>query len=311
MPIFRAFGFAAEREAWLGWILTAVAIVVVLVVAALVLVGILKDRKEDRRRLGRSRRGTSWIVVGGLVVPVVVLIGVLILTFTTLRAVASPPARPDLVVEVIGHQWWWEVRYPSEAPAQTVSTANEIHIPAGKMVRLDLVTRDVIHSFWTPQLAGKRDLIPGQRNTLWIRADSAGVYRGQCGEYCGLQHAHMSSLVIAEAPTEFDRWLEQQRSPAVAPEGDDIERGRAVFEHAACAFCHTIRGTGAGGRLGPDLTHLASRSTLAAGALRNTRGNLAGWIVNPQELKPGTLMPALPLSPSELHAIVGYLETLR
>lgn len=121
----------------------------------------------------------------------------------------------------------------------------------------------------------------------------------------------MSSLVIAEAPNEFDRWLDQQRRPAVAPEGDDIERGQAVFEHSACAFCHTIRGTGAGGRLGPDLTHLASRSTLAAGALRNTRGNLAGWIVNPQELKPGTLMPALPLSPSELHAIVGYLETLR
>jgi cytochrome c oxidase subunit 2 len=311
MPIFRAFGYAAEREAWLGWILSAGAIVTVLIVTLLVLVGSLRNRRADSRRLGRSGRGTSWIVIGGFIVPIAVLIGVLILTFTTLRAVASPPSHADLVVEIIGHRWWWEVRYPSDAPTRTVITANEIHIPAGEMVRLDLTTADVIHSFWTPELAGKRDLIPGRRNTLWLRADSVGVYRGQCGEYCGLQHANMSSLVVAQPPAEFEGWLDQQRDRAATPESGDVERGRDVFVKSACAFCHTIRGTEAGGRLGPDLTHLASRTTLAAGTLRNTRGNLAGWIANPQELKPGTLMPALPLTPTELHAVVGYLETLR
>ena len=310
MPILQAFGYAAEREAWLGWILTAIAILTVVIVTVLVLVGSLRNRKEDSRRLGRSRRGRSWIVIGGFVVPVIVLIGVLVLTFTTLRAVSTPPARPDLTVEVIGHRWWWEIRYPS-ASVGSISTANEIHVPVGKMVRLELVTGDVIHSFWTPQLAGKRDLIPGQRNTLWIRADSVGAYRGQCGEYCGLQHAHMASVVVAESPADFERWLAQLRSPAVTSENDDVQRGRDVFERSACAFCHTIRGTDAGGRLGPDLTHFASRTTLAAGTLQNNRGNLAGWIANPQELKPGTLMPALPLSPSELHAVVAYLETLQ
>jgi cytochrome c oxidase subunit II len=311
MNLLQAFGYAAEREAWLGWILIAVAAFTVVVVSGLVLAASLRHRGEENRRIARGRRGTAWILIGGVIVPVAVLAGVLFLTFTTLTAVASPPSRPVLTIEVVGHTWWWEVRYPGESPGRTVVTANEIHVPVGETVRLVLGTADVIHSFWTPQLAGKMDLIPGQRNTLWLRADSAGTYRGQCGEYCGLQHAHMASLVVAQSPTEFARWLDIQRDPSLAPGQDEAILGRDVFVRSACALCHTIRGTEAGGRLGPDLTHLASRATLAAGTLRNTRGNLAGWIANPQELKPGTLMPAVPLAPAELRALLVYLETLR
>jgi cytochrome c oxidase subunit 2 len=178
-------------------------------------------------------------------------------------------------------------------------------------VRLELSTADVIHSFWIPQLAGKTDLIPGQRNVMWIEADSGGSYWGHCGEYCGVQHANMMMSVVAQEPDDFARWADRQRQAALTPAAPLAAEGADVFRGSACATCHAVRGTPAGGDLGPDLTHVGSRAMLAAGTLPNSHGNLAGWVANPQGIKPGVLMPSVPLEPEQLHAVVAYLQSLR
>jgi cytochrome c oxidase subunit 2 len=217
-----------------------------------------------------------------------------------------------MTIEVTGHQWWWEVKYLSPSPAAITTTANEIHIPVGVPVRFKLDSGDVIHSFWIPQLGGKTDVIPGQTNYTWLQASRPGRYRGQCAEFCGAQHAHMVLYVVADDPATFAAWSTAQLLAAQAPSTPDAQRGQAVFE-TRCAVCHTIRGTDylTGGRAGPDLTHLMSRSTIAAGLLANNTGNLHGWIANPAALKPGTLMPPTGLAPDELHAVVAYLRTLK
>jgi cytochrome c oxidase subunit II len=245
-----------------------------------------------------------------VVVPAVILLGVLFYSTATFAAVAKPPSRQAVTIQVVGHRWWWEVRYAGRSPSEHFTTANELHIPIGQPVRLELATADVIHSFWVPELAGKTDLIPGQRNVAWVEADHPGRYWGHCGEYCGLQHANMMLTVVAEPPADFARWAEGQRQPAAAPAAAPAQAGQAVFTRSACSLCHTVRGTEAGGALGPDLTHLASRGTIAAGLLPNRRGQLAGWIANPQRLKPGVLMPAVPLSSTDLNALLAYLESL-
>jgi cytochrome c oxidase subunit 2 len=203
------------------------------------------------------------------------------------------------------------VRYLDPLPSSSFSTANEIHIPVGQPVELTLRSVDVIHSFWVPNLHGKKDLIPGQVNTLVLQADRPGIFRGQCAEFCGLQHANMALYVVAEPPDEFARWQERQRRPAPEPATDAARRGRDVFMASSCVLCHKIGGTMAGGVAGPDLTHVASRLSLAAGTLPNTRGHRAGWIVDPQMHKPGNNMPPNLLSPGDLQALLSYLDTLR
>jgi cytochrome c oxidase subunit 2 len=279
------------------------------VVSALVLAGALRRQRSEPGPIEREGEGLRWIVIGGIVVPSLVLIGVLVLTVTTQAAIATP-AGTHLTVRVTGRQWWWEVTYLDPSPSLIATTANEIHIPVRRPVRLQVVSGDVIHSFWIPELAGKTDLIPGQENVMWLEADRPGVYHGQCAEYCGLQHAKMAMEVVAEPPEAFARWLERQRAPAAAPAGTDAAAGARVFATTACALCHTVRGTMAGGRLGPDLTHLAGRRTIAAGTIANTRGNLLGWIENPRAFKPGTLMPAVPLHGRELDDLTAYLQSL-
>lgn len=306
----RTYGFVAGREAWLGWILLGIAAVVVLVVSALVVAAALRRGRSEPGRIEREGAGLRWIMIGGIVVPSLVLIGVLVLTVTTQAAIATP-ADTDLTVRVTGRQWWWEVTYLDPSPSRIATTANEIHIPVGRPVRLQVVSGDVIHSFWIPELAGKTDLIPGQENVMWLEADRPGVYHGQCAEYCGLQHAKMAMEVVAEPPDAFARWLERQRAPAAAPAGTDVAVGARVFATTACALCHTVRGTMAGGRLGPDLTHVAGRRTIASGTIANTRGNLLGWIENPRAFKPGTLMPPVPLKGRELADLTAYLQSLR
>jgi len=280
------------------------------VVSLLVLAGAWRRRTVELGPPERSGGGLRWIVIGGLIVPAVILAGVFVFTVVTQAAVASPASPPAVTVQVTGHQWWWEVHYLDRSPSRLVVTANEIHIPVGQPVRFELTTGDVIHSFWIPELAGKTDLVPGQQNVMWLEADSAGVYRGQCAEYCGTQHAKMAMAIIAEPPGKFSQWLDHQRQPAAAPSDSDVAAGARVFASSACALCHTIRGTLAGGRVGPDLTHLAGRRTIAAGMLPNTRGNLAGWIANPQAIKPGNRMPVVPLRPTELLAVVTFLQSL-
>jgi len=303
-------GYVADHEATLGWVLLAIASAVVLVIAILVLAATLR-RRPPGDDLIREGGGLRWIVIGAIVVPSVILLGTTIYSTVVLARVARPPAPPSIVVQVIGHRWWWEVRYPGASPAEAFATANEIHIPVHQPVRLELSTADVIHSFWIPQLAGKMDLIPGQTNVTWIEADTAGAYRGQCAEYCGLQHAGMRMAVVADPPAGFTRWREAQRQGAAAPAPGLAASGEQVFQRSACAVCHTVRGTAAGGVVGPDLTHVASRATLAAGVLPNTHGNLAGWVANPQGIKPGVIMPAVPLRPEDLHAVVAYLQALK
>jgi len=212
---------------------------------------------------------------------------------------------------VIGHQWWWEVKYQDPIPGRIVTTANEIHVPAGRPVLLQLSSVDVIHSFWVPSLHGKRDLIPGHPSSLWIEADRPGTYRGFCAEFCGHQHAHMGLLVIADSPDRYAAWYAAQLETPPPPVDPLAQRGRQVVESAPCALCHTVQGSQASASLGPDLTHLGSRRTLAAATLPNTPENLGRWIVDPQTIKPGNPMPANRLSAEDLRAAVAYLESLR
>jgi cytochrome c oxidase subunit 2 len=224
------------------------------------------------------------------------------------RTDAPPPRQGTLTVDVVGRQWWWEVRYPGTRDAVT---ANEIHIPVRTHVDVRVATADVIHSFWVPQLNRKIDLIPGKRNRVALYADRPGRYQGQCAEYCGLQHAHMRLVVIAEPRARFEAWLRATAAPARQPSGGEADRGKQVLEANACASCHQIRGTRARGRVGPDLTHLQQRSSLAALTIPNTRAALSRWVRDPQHVKPGNRMPGLDLSRRDFDAIVAYLEELR
>jgi cytochrome c oxidase subunit 2 len=310
----KGHGPVAESEARLGWYLIIVSSVVVAIVTLLVVLGGMRrpaTRDADALERTAGHGGLLWIYLGGLLVPAVILVVSFALTLGTLHATARPGRDPVATIQIIGHRWWWEVRYLDPDPAKTIETANEIHVPVGEPVRLQLTSADVIHSFWVPQLAGKTDVIPGQTNTGWLQADSAGVYRGACTEYCGLQHANMAPIVIAEPPAVFAAWQTAQRASAAKPGDPDAAAGLAVFQKAACATCHAIRGSEALARVGPDLTHLASRLTLAAGTLENTRGNLAGWIGNSQAIKPGNDMPVMTLPPNDLQALLAYLETFK
>jgi cytochrome c oxidase subunit 2 len=250
------------------------------------------------------------VVVGAGVVTVIVLAGFLVFDFSVGHALAQHPDRA-LTIDVTGHQWWWEAEYEDPDPSKRLTTANEIHVPVGEPVQIKLRSADVIHSFWAPDLNGKKDLIPGYLSTLWFEADTAGVYRGQCAEFCGLQHAKMAFYVIAEPKAKFQAWLAAGAKSPPPPTDSTQLYGQRVFLASGCAVCHTIGGTQAQSFVGPPLTHLKSRMTIAAGALTNTKANLMGWITNPQAIKPGTRMPAVPLTGAQLAALVDYLETLK
>jgi cytochrome c oxidase subunit 2 len=262
------------------------------------------DPARDRRMI----RGV--IVAGG--VTVVTLLVLLVASIRSGSALAALEDDADaLHIRITGRQWWWQIEYEHDDPARSATTANELHVPVGRTVHLELTSADVIHSFWVPSIHGKKDLIPGRLNRTWIRIDEPGDFRGQCAEFCGLEHAKMAITLVAEPPAAFEAWLAHQRAPATPPATPDAARGLAVLTGAPCVLCHAIAGTSAGGRLGPDLTHLASRATLGAGALPNTVGNLAGWLLDPQSVKPGAHMPATALAAADLHALLAYLEGLR
>jgi cytochrome c oxidase subunit 2 len=257
-----------------------------------------------------TERRMTTTVVAAVAATVIIITAFTVLSFFTTRSL-SVAGNEDLTVKVRGLQWWWGVEYFGSVPEQRFETANEIHIPVGRNVRLQLEGVDVIHSFWVPSLAGKQDLIPGRRNELFIRADRAGVYRGQCAEFCGLQHAHMGFFVIAEEQAAYDEWARSQRQDAAVASDAEMISGQQAFMAKQCAACHAIRGTPANGTTGPDLTHVGSRKYIAAGLLETTRGSLAAWIADPQTLKPGNNMPMVPLSPDELRAISAYLASLK
>ena len=289
-------GPAAAAIADIAWVVFAGGIAIFVLVMVLTAWALLAS---PPRRTWLASRGA--IVLGGIVFPVVVLSALLVYTFLFRDAVHG--AEGALRIEVVGHQWWWRVRYLDSAGAHDFETANEIRIPAGRPVELVLSSADVLHSFWVPNLAGKLDMVPGRVNRLRLQADRAGIYRGQCAEYCGGAHALMALHVVAEDPGAFDAWLARQRRPAAASHSVFLSR---------CASCHVVRGTDARGTLGPDLTHLGSRISLGAGILPNDRDTLARWIVSNQHIKPGNLMPATEgLAPEELRSLVAYLEGLK
>lgn len=313
MSVLSTRGVTGAHETALGWFLVITSLVVVLVITVLVLAASLRRRPRTASSQVASggAAGLPWIVWGGMVVPAIVLIGAFVFTITTLDAVAAPTRPPAATIRITGHQWWWEVQYVSPQPDQSVTTANEIHIPVGEPVELQLEAADVIHSFWIPELAGKTDMIPGQTNTMWVEAKAPGTFLGTCGEFCGAQHAHMRLRVVAESPDRYRAWLADQRRTALPATDSAIAAGLHVFLSSGCANCHTIRGTIAGGAVGPDLTHLASRQTIAAGTLPNSAGSLYGWITGAQLIKPGNHMPSMPVGAHDLQALVAYLETLK
>jgi len=276
------------------------------------------------RRQARPIRPAIWIFGAGIAFPVVVL--TFLLAWSTWRSAQLAPqtSHDAMTISVTGKMWWWEVRYRDPATNREIITANEIHIPVGESVYLGMTASDVIHSLWVPALAGKRDMIPGRVTGLTLRADKAGVYRGQCAEYCGEQHARMAFHVIALPRPEFDAWLARQAQPALPADTTVLQRGREAFLAQQCQACHTIRGVtdvppfseqariADTSRLGPDLTHVGSRREIAAGTLRNHRGTLAGWIADPQAIKPGVFMPpSQDLDGETLRALATYLEHLK
>jgi len=310
-----AAGERAQAVLPLTWWTLIVSIVVCVVIGVLLWIPVrrnfVRGGIEQMRAVAPShgRNGLKWIGVG-LAISGVPLLVTLIWTMVALAAVSGPPENSTLTVDVTGHQWWWEVRYDASQPDQTFATANEMHIPVGERVLVRLHGGDVIHSFWVPKLTGKTDTIPGQTNLSWIQAQQPGRYSGQCTEYCGVQHAHMAFEVVAEPKADFDRWRTQQLEPAPAPTTTEQMRGMSLVEYR-CGLCHQVRGTTAGAVAAPDLTHVMSRRTIAAGTLPTGPGTLAEWIEAPQAIKPGNLMPAQNLAPQQLADALAYLETLK
>jgi cytochrome c oxidase subunit 2 len=319
---------------WLTfWVCTAVYVLVLLVVAGAL---VLKRRKgppvakdptapvTDPRGGPASdppvvtlepagERRIGMIVGSAVGLTVIILFVLLFADFITGQHVHGFANTKNTVsITLTGHQWWWEVRYDDSTPSDVFTTANEIHIPVGRPVGIQLQSSDVIHSFWVPNLHGKKDLIPGHPAVIYLQADQPGTYYGQCAEYCGYQHANMRLVVVAESQEHFDQWIGNQRQAAQPPEKLTAKQnqGRLVFMGRTCVMCHTIRGTSAGGRMGPDLTHLATRQTLGAGTIPNNVGHLGGWVMDPQRIKPGVYMPQNSLSADELQALLEYLRSL-
>lgn len=301
-------GPGAARIERLWWVLFWISSVVFAVVVGLILFSLRRARRDVTAELDRdeTRWGDRFIAVAGVGIPVLILLGSFVYSLGEMNALATDDDDgSSLEIEVVSHNWWWEVRYPNGAV-----TANEIHIPTGERVRVILTTADVLHSFWVPRLQAKMDHVPGTENEMWIQADEPGTYRGQCAEFCGLQHAHMAFFVDAQPPDEFEDWYANESSAAPSPEGASSQRGQEVFLSSSCVGCHAVGGTEAAGIAGPDLTHLAARDTLFAGRLDNTRANLERVIIDPQGVKPGVGMPPTALDADDLEALLDYLESL-
>src|SRR4051794_20899329 len=302
--ILDAQGSEARHIAGAWWVMFGLATTVYVLVAGCIVIAIVRGRRRDPGRSRISDSGFVW--VGGIVVPALILFVIAIVTVDTTAALRKPERRP-LRVDVTGKDWWWDVRYPGT----DIRTANDIHLPVGRPIEVRLTSDNVIHSFWVPQIGGKVDLIPGQPNYFRFTIEHAGLYRGQCAEYCGLQHANMAMYVHADSPGLFARWEAEHATPPSEPTSELAAQGAVVFQRVACAGCHTVRGTQAIGTKGPALTDVASRHTLAAGTLENTEANLRRWVHDPQRYKPGALMPPVPLSHDDLTKIVAYLMSLR
>lgn len=298
-------GDEADKIARAWWIMFGLAIGVYVLVATFIIIAVLRGRRTESGRPSRLT-DSSFVWFGGIVMPVVVLLVIAVLTVTTTAALRKP-SRSALHVQIVGHDWWWDVRYPGTS----IRVANEFHLPVGTPIDIRLTSADVIHSFWVPQIGGKVDLIPGQPNEFRFTITKPGLYRGQCAEYCGLQHANMALYVHADPPGLYERWVAAHRDPPSEPASELAARGAVAFQAQACAGCHTVRGTQAVGTKGPNLTDFGSRRSIGAGTIANTPNRLARWMVDAQQFKPGARMPPIALSAGDVDAIVAYLESLK
>jgi cytochrome c oxidase subunit 2 len=303
-------GPQAAHISWLWWLMVSISTAVFLLVFGFIVAAMIRGRRATRPDLGGENRLTLGVAIG-VTLTVVTLFVVLGATMATQRSILSLGAESALTINVTGHQFWWEIEYDNAVPSRRVITANEIHMPVGRPIVLKVTSRDVIHSFWAPNLHGKRDLVPGIETAIWLQADRPAVYRGQCAEFCGKQHAHMAFEIVAEPDADFERWLDGQRQNATSPATEAAARGRDVFMNTQCVLCHTVRGTGAAGRVGPDLTHVGARGKIASGTLQTTAQQLAAWVRDPQHIKPGSQMPPTRLSDPDVEALSEYLVSLK
>jgi cytochrome c oxidase subunit 2 len=300
-------GDESKRIAGVWWLMFTLAAVVYVIVAGFVISAALRGRrKRNAAEREETIRDNVFIWAGGVIVPVLILVLLAVVTVHTGSALRTTK-QGELRLEVRGEQWWWRVRYDNPS----FETANEIHLPVGRPVAIGLDSDNVIHSFWVPQLASKVDTIPGQHNVLRFTPERTGVFRGLCAEFCGLQHARMQFLVVVQSEEDFGRWVARRTNPPAEPTSELAARGRLVFEREACAGCHTIDGTAAQGKLGPNLTDVGSRSTIGAVTLDNTTANLTDWVTNPRDEKPGVIMPPAVISHDDVKAVVAYLQTLK
>ena len=313
-----AAGPQAGRIQGLWWFFFWVLAAVFIIVMVLTLITLMRRSPENATPASiqspdqQTESRMTQIVTGATIVTIVILFVFLVASIGAGKSISELPNKKNgITIEVTGNQWWWQIRYLNSNASQVLTTANEMHIPVGRPVQILGMSNDVIHSFWVPNLHGKRDLIPSRVTTEWIEADRPGIYRGQCAEFCGMQHAHMILWVIAEPEDKFNAWMRHQLQGSTAPSNAALARGQQVFLNNACVFCHTIRGTAAAGQNAPDLTHFASRRGIAANTVPNTKGNLAGWITDPQSLKPGNHMAQIALNPTDLQPLIDYLESLK
>lgn len=310
-------GPQAENLSRLWWLMFIVCSVVFVLVMIALLLALRKQVPESDTTPvleppAEQERRKRNVVLSAISVTVIILFVFLIASFSAGRSMTAELANKNgLSIELSGHQWWWEVRYNDVDASNIFTTANEIHIPVGVPVVFSLRSTDVIHSFWVPNLSGKKDLIPGKINTIWLQADKPGVYRGQCAEYCGLQHAKMALWVVAEPQEQFNAWRQNQTQTSIPPMSDSQKRGQQVFLSATCVMCHAINGTPAGSNIGPNLTHVASRNMIGAATMTNTREHLAQWIKDSQQFKPGNRMPQHNLAEADLQALLDYLQSLK
>ncbi|HVH87327.1 MAG TPA: cytochrome c oxidase subunit II [Terriglobales bacterium] len=321
---FNTHGPAAHSIANLAWFMTILFLFIIIVMWALLAFAFYKRRGTLAEHAPiDAGGGQMWIAIGGIAIPLIVLTILFVLGLGLLRDFPihgmhggmnqrqmAMMMKPE--IRIIGHQWWWEIQYLNDDPSQGFTTANELHLPTGRSVNIEVETADVMHSFWVPALHGKVDLIPGQPNFIRIEASAPGEYKGQCAEYCGAQHAKMRMLAVAQEPDEYELWKQGQLKESVEPSAPAAKEGQRIFLSGPCSMCHTIRGTIAGGRVAPDLTHIGSRQMIAANVYQNNDAYLEAWITHAQSLKPGTEMPDLTqFTGEQLTELVAYLRQLQ
>lgn len=301
-------GPVARMEADLFNFIYYLALAVFVLVEALLVWSVIRHRRRPNDGIPHQTHGNTALELTWTIIPCIILIVISIPTVSTIAAASARPTGPDVVtVKVIGHQWWWEFEYPDLG----VVTADEMHIPVGKQIAVEVRSADVIHSFWVPKLGGKMQAIPNQDNHTWIQADEAGTFKAQCYQLCGTSHANMRFEVVAQSPADFDAWVQNQKAPPAQSTDAQAQKGEQVFMSSACIGCHTINGTKAQAKIGPNLTHIGSHQTLAGAIMPNTAENLALWLHDPEALKPGSLMPNLHLTGEQVQALVAYLHSLK